>query len=667
MSKHESQTGSITDDGAPDGGVVVDNRDRDVRNNRVARGGGSVTPSETEKISAEPMPTAHEKNPGHRVGRRTFVKGLGAAAAASVVVGHPNGLVQESEAAVPLVVAGVIGTSIALDWGLREMGIRGSESPPEGLTQGALAQDVYETTRTRESVNSSTILDNGTILDGIRHTAYTDAKIAAIEELNAGSSETEVLNAALDSANEYLTTVEKNLLKSWNESVSELSKLWTAIQDHPDMATGDPNSYWSHEVMPLGIVYENTSTGSGEMYSGLDSEFSTPSTDVTLADGSTFSVKKVDAKRRRGTTAGNWSPMSASDSDGIFYPMIICDPEITGGDSWSGPSESGVVYLDHEEWGPIWSETQTVVTDVNDGISTWVNSVYGEVQSGSIEISDLVTPRERAAMMAGEEGTSQAIADLIALNIPVDLEREATVFIPETGTTLRGTFGLTDESDGPLESGTTYDPSTFSGDAYFTTDVSLLEGTWEGYESGVDGGTITFSSEPYESMVYSVETTAGETVSVPSSDFTDNEDGTYSYDASESLETPITEISVVNYYAETEETTFETIELDSEFTIEKFENTETGEEAASASFTSSEPQDDSNYITQEEWDDLEKKNQELIDKYEESQDSGAGWGGIPWGDFTGAGGAGALALGVGVAIAVVAGLKQVISFYVPGK
>jgi hypothetical protein len=74
------------------------------------------------------------------------------------------------------------------------------------------------------------------------------------------------------------------------------------------------------------------------------------------------------------------------------------------------------------------------------------------------------------------QGTSQAIADLIALNIPVDLEREATITIDDTGATLSGTFGLTDSSDGPIESGMTYDPSNFAGDVYFTADMSLVSG-----------------------------------------------------------------------------------------------------------------------------------------------------------------------------------------------
>jgi hypothetical protein len=270
----------------------------------------------------------------------------------------------------------------------------------------------------------------------------------------------------------------------------------------------------------------------------------------------------------------------------------------------------------------------TTFQNVRDGISTWVTNVYGGVQSGEIEISNLITPSVRAEMLSDEETEASAIADLAALNIPIDPEREATITITETSATLSGTIGLTDTSDGPIESGTTYDPSTFAGDVYFTADVSQLSGSWSAFNSGVDGGTITLTSQPYEGTVYNVTTTAGETVSVPATSWTDNGDGTWSYDASGELNTNITEVDSVSYESADDQTQYETLQISKEFTVNKIENKETGEEVTSTSFESSEPQTDSNYITQEEWNQLEQQNQELIEKYEESQTTSGGAGGF---------------------------------------
>jgi hypothetical protein len=231
-------------------------------------------------------------------------------------------------------------------------------------------------------------------------------------------------------------------------------------------------------------------------------------------------------------------------------------------------------------------------------------------------------------MLSTDESEAQAIADLAALNIPIDPEREVTVTITETGATLSGTVGLTDESDGPIESGTTYDPNTFAGDIYLTADVSQLSGTWNAYQTGVDGGTITLTAQPYDGTVLNVTTTAGETVSVSASDWTDNGDGTYSYDASGDLETNITEVESVEYVSGADQTQYEALNLSKEFTVESIVNRETGENTSSASFESTEPQTDSNYITQEEWNQLEQQNQELIEKYEESQSSGGAGAGF---------------------------------------
>lgn len=542
-------------------------------------------------------PTATQANSGGNIGRRAFVAGVGVSATGAGLLSLDSGPVQESEALLPLIGAGVVGVgaSVSLGWALRDFEILGQNPPAEGLTADALRQKIKETTRTRKSTNASTIVDNQNILDGVENTAYTEGKIAAIEALNAGKTESEVLNDATTTINSYETTVKKNLFKSWNESVAELEGIVSTLDAHPNLAN-------DQSVLKVNVV---NSAG------GFQLAFQNRS--VTFPDGSNFDLKSL----QRGGGGSSWDPKSVADPDSTYRIDFISD---------DGSTEFG--YLADDTWNQIFSEMDTKFQNVRTGMGTWVTNVYGQVQSGEIEVSELLTPRERAAIKTDSGKYPQAVADLIALNVPVDLEREATVSISSTGTTLKGTFGLTDESDGPLESGTTYDPSTFSGDAYLTTDISRLKGTWSAFETGVNGGVITLTEEPYASMVYSVSTAAGETVDVSAADWSDNGDGTYSYDASGDLETAITNVSEISYSAETTKTTYETIQLDSQFTIEKFENTETGEEVSQTSFTSSEPQTDSNYITQDEWNSLEQQNKDLIEKYEESQNTPGGGGGF---------------------------------------
>ena len=552
-----------------------------------------------------------------RLGRRTFVKGLGATGAASLGLSSgpaPAAAVDWSAIGTTGVSYAIFGPAIGVGWALREFEVIGSDPPAEGLTADALKQQANEASLTRQSENASTIVDNRNILDGLEHTAYTEAKIAAIEELNAGSSESDVLAAANNAIDSYFTTVQKNYLKSWNESVNELRKFMTALESHADL---NIRSVYTIEEVSRDYDFDHTPR--------LTNTDRTAT--VSLFDGTEFTVQQVSVSGSHGNTVhyspeqniSDWDAYPANNSNTQEYePQVI----FSSGDE---------TYLDYHDWRPLYEEMGTIYSDVSNGISTWVTSVYGDVQSGDIEISDLVTPRERAAMMAEEEGMNQAIADLISLNIPVDAEREATITIEDTSATLPGTFGLTDSSDGPLEAGTTYDPSTFSGDVYFTADMSLVEGDWSAINSGVDGGTITITSQPYDSTAIEVTTTAGETVSVPAADWSavDGSDE-WTFDASDDLETPITEVDSARFVSTATETQYETIQLNDSFTVDKLVNKQSGEEVQSTSFENSEPQTDSNYITQEEWEDLEQQNEQLIEEYENSQNNG---GGIDLGQF----------------------------------
>jgi hypothetical protein len=556
---------------------------------------------------------------------RTTAVGVGAAASVGALgsTARPAAAIDWGSVGKTAALA-VVSPPVALGWALREYEILGSDSPGDGLTAEALKQEVFQSAKTRRSTNKSTMVDNNNILDGVKNTAYTEAKIAAIEQLNAGASESEVLNAATAAIDSYQSTVQGNFLKTWIESVNELQSFISSLESHPNT-----------------VVTDVFNPPGGNIVFGRNA----PATDYTLPDGTTLTIEHVELSQDDPINGHiEYSPLQQTSGAGAgdWYPTDI-------GASYDGETTE---YIASGEWKPIHDEMETTFQNVRDGISTWVTNVYGEVQSGEIEISELITPRERAEMLPEEESQARAIADLAALNIPIDSEREVTVTITETGATLSGTLGLTDESDGPIESGETYDPSTLAGDIYLTADVSQLSGTWDAYETGVDGGTITLTAQPYDGTVLNVTTTAGETVSIPAADWTDNGDGTYSYDASAELETAITEVDSIEYVSGADQTQYETLNLSKQFTVESIVNRQTGENTSSASFESNEPQTDSNYITQEEWDQLEQQNQELIEKYEESQSSGGAGAGFFDGSSPDIGLIAAVVGGAGVAYAL---------------
>ena len=545
---------------------------------------------------------------GVPVGRRGFVKGLGAMSVGAIALGSSRGPVGDVQAIPPLVIGGAaLAGSVALGWALREYEIIGADSPPEGLTGDALRNQVDQAIRVRWSENASTITDNQNILEGMDNVAYVEGKIAAIDALNDQLSQEDVESEALEATYEYETIVKENLLKSWNETANEFVNLVEALDSHSD-------------AFPSQVIGTTLNPTDSDEHLDVTGIYDTSFTEYELPNGDTFDVVDIEFE-------GEW------DFTGE-YPLELSDwPDDRGEDEYLFNQITEDRYWEPYLFASILDDISYAMGDVRDGLILWVDNVYSSVQSGEINVDELITPRERAAMMAEEEGMAQAIADLAALNIPVDLEREATIYLPHVDATLRGVLASTDEVN--IESGETYDPSDMDGSCYLTYDASLGEGTWSGYDDPVDGGEVTFTAEPWESTTFRVHTIADESVELVADDFTavdangdpvddwDDPDA-WVVDISSDVETAITEIAEVEYFATDDSAQMETIRLSDSFTVERIEDTSTGEEETSLQFSSSEPQADDNYITQEEWDTLESQNQELIEKYEDSQGGGSG-------------------------------------------
>ena len=171
--------------------------------------------------------------------RKTAI-GIGAAAGVGLSGRAPGGLspVGSADALPPVAIGGIAGAAVVGRF-LREADALLADSAPEGLTADALRESVYQTARTRKSTNATTIVDNQNLADGMRQTAYTDGKIAAIEELNEEASLEDVQNAADTVAKDYLTTVKRNLLETYNESAKELENLMSGLDSHSDADSTD--------------------------------------------------------------------------------------------------------------------------------------------------------------------------------------------------------------------------------------------------------------------------------------------------------------------------------------------------------------------------------------------------------------------------------------------
>jgi hypothetical protein len=263
------------------------------------------------------------------------------------------------------------------------------------------------------------------------------------------------------------------------------------------------------------------------------------------------------------------------------------------------------------------NDIQSDYQSVRDGLILWVDTVYSQVQSGELDVDDLLTPRELSQLSAGDGDFNQAVADLAALNLSANADVEAKVTFPDLNGTFRGNLFYT--GSGKLNTGS-IQPSSDDEDYFFSYDSSEISGSWTEYQSGIDGGVLTFTDDPWPGLVFTVETEAGETVTVKSSDFTE-ESGNWTVDLSDELETTITTVSTISFGSQTSETSIQTVRLTDPFEIQKF-ITRDGSKKDQAKYSRSEPHTDDNYITKEEWEQQQKRYEELIEKYEKAKAGG---------------------------------------------
>lgn len=533
--------------------------------------------------------------------RRTLQRiGVGAGTVATLGAGGSRFVPRFSPvgraAAVPPVViaAGAVAATALLVGG---MTYDDAKEPVDGLGPETLKQQVEDTLRKRASTLKSTLHDNRTIEDGLSHVTYTEGKIAAIEKLNEQATQQEVIDAAVAAGEEYGVSIQKNLMGSLQEAYREIHYQVDKVLNHSGLANGDVANLRDYFQTEAGGNYGPPDF---DAYNGL-----VPRT-VQLVDGSEYEYDSVDWDSSHGSYTRYLGPTTGSSASEWYT-----DGEL-----------EKIHFYPAAEVSRIWSSIETTLNDTLDGLRLWCQSVYGQIQSGEIEVSDVVTPREQAEMMSKDEGMAEALADLIALNIPVDLEREAHISITHNGntSTIPGTIGLTVPPTGGLESGKTYNPADMEGSVFFTYDVSRGEADWTHYQTAVDGGVVTFTSEPIEGVTYKVNTIAGESATADASEFSAVSDADeWTVDLSDQLETAITEVDSVEMAASSGDTQYETVTLNSEFTIEKFVNSD-GEEVDKAEFDQTEPQTDENYITKEEWEEMQRRNEELIKRWEEANE-----------------------------------------------
>lgn len=554
---------------------------------------------------------------GPRIGRRNFMRAT-AAGAGAVAVGASTQTryspIQSAQALPPAVVAGGWMTGVVVaDWTLREVSEWLDDDDPDEELSFDAAMEIYDGVfAERASSWHSSIVDNQNILEGLDNVAFHVAKLAAFEELEDGSpTESEVQDAAIDAMEEHLATVQENLVTSWNELHYRLQGALDVLIEE-DVESNDE---W------LGAHRE--------FASGVQPTQTKDPVQVSLVNGDTVDSYEmrdpIDAPPdREDTYAFIFS------KDGSNYDYEIEDEEEW--DDWQAMStreqqnHAAPRYINVFRYQEVWQDIEQMHSDLNDDIITWVSGVYGEIQEDELDVGDLLTPSDLAELLPEDEDGSRGLADLVALNIPVDLDHNYHIILEgeRADLNLYGILAITDEID--VEAGDEIDPAEEDESYFLTHDVSQMHGEWEHFEESVDGGTVTFTEEPLDGVLYQLETGHEETVQFEAKHMIhDDEEGEWTVDISEDVDNAITTVEEVNFYSLEDETRYINSNLTDPFTIEEI--TDEDGEAITDPVSYSEPTEahtDENYMTQEEFEQQQEDWDELIERIEEETSDGSG-------------------------------------------
>jgi len=351
--------------------------------------------------------------------------------------------------------AGAAAVGAVGGWLLRDYDPIGLNPPADGLSPEALHEQIYDTARARQSNNESTFFDNANIINGLENTLWEDGKQASVEAIADGESEEDAAQIGRDAIDQYISVVIENLLNSWNESVNEAYGIIDLLEES-DLDSLD--SYHSDNISGPGVededfddsdVWFNANSSTSE-YGFSDNTSST----YELPDGRTMDVQNIIRE-----TNDHNNPTDPGYSCARFYP-----PDSPGSE------DDSITYLHEYRWSLVLDEMLDIKTSVSDGVTLYVENVYEKVEDGELEPEDLLTSRDIAAMLPEDEENPNALADLSALNIPVDPDREALIELDDDGETIQASGFLGFTGDGELEVGT-IDPDEKDGGIYFTSDI----------------------------------------------------------------------------------------------------------------------------------------------------------------------------------------------------
>lgn len=450
-SKNDLPTGCNSDESAPDGPAVV--------------------------------PDGDSSRPPANVGRRTFLKGIGATAATGVALSLDNGPVQESEAIAPLLAAGAIGLAAGAVSGVAF----GSEflGPDDEAVDGTLSYDNHlgEYTRSREDdlMMDQTLASLKRDVQLVENKAREEAIFKVFEAGVDDLSEADATSNANTAVDEAFGVVERSLLATWQIR----SARHKSLVDTNLVPGGSKNVIAGYDAK--NNAYRSVGSG-GEAGTGTNN--STVKTH-TLVDGST-----IDIGVNHSLNAGNYAyyydptnpiPDPSSNWGGLYFTKIIIKPpdsaNYSGVDSDTHDFTQDAMMLDTVEYAEVYQNLMDEYNAMKSEVSDIVASYYTPAKNGEIDLYETVGPAHLTDTASVATDYQEATMALRAMGFPISKQVVTIEISTKDGSTLQltGRLSWTAHQGNSLSVGVTHRPTDIPGSIYAA--VNLPDGVTSLYQN----------------------------------------------------------------------------------------------------------------------------------------------------------------------------------------
>ena len=372
-------------------------------------------------MSQSQLPESQESN---GMNRRAFLRRGAAGTAALGGLAYARPPVQSVQAFPPALVAGGgIAAGAAVGYATRYLQdfLTGDDFDAEAYDEASdeeIYNGQYETALSIQNTDETVLTTIQNNISFGKNAAFSEAKKAAIEQLNLDNGETAALDAAKEVNDEYWSIPQENLARHFDQQMSIVKNMFS-VQNNFRMDRDDGTGGAQTDIMYIGESNAHLLNG-----------------------GSYRSLRYSDNEKSM------WVFRS------VEYSMLRLE---------SHYDKTALSFFDGFAYASIWDSIEENHQEVADNIEEWVPTVAEEYESGDISLADVISPSDIANNASDEDGFSYAAADLASLGLST-IGGNWDIHLEEADVVVRGTiYLLTDET---LTTGQTYSPGSIAGPVY---------------------------------------------------------------------------------------------------------------------------------------------------------------------------------------------------------